>query len=147
MKVLVILGTHRNDSNTLAAIKKKLPFDTYDLIQLHERKIEHYKYDSSKPQDDFLTIIEEAIKADTIVFATPVYWYSMSGMMKVFFDRFTDLITTSKSMGRSLQGKKTYLFATGSDDELPVGFEVPFKKTSEYFSMEFSGTTYVACKD
>lgn len=72
----------------IAAIQKKLPFDTYDLIQLHVKKIEHYKYDSSKPQDDFLTIIEEAIKADTIVFATPVYWYAMSGMMKVFFDRF-----------------------------------------------------------
>ncbi len=45
-------------------------------------------------------------KYDVLIFATPVYWYSMSGIMKVFFDRITDLLTIKKDIGRKLKGKK-----------------------------------------
>ena len=45
-------------------------------------------------------------KYDTIIFATPVYWYSMSGILKVFIDRITDLLTIEKELGRKLRGKK-----------------------------------------
>lgn len=34
-------------------------------------------------------IAEKLINADVIVFATPVYFYSMSGQLKVFIDRLT----------------------------------------------------------
>lgn len=47
--------------------------------------------------------------ADNIVFATPVYWYAMSGRMKIFFDRFTDLLYTHKSIGKNLKGKKLFI--------------------------------------
>lgn len=63
---------------------------------------------------------------DKIIFATPVYWYSMSGLMKTFFDRLTDLVTIQKSVGRKLKGKETFLFAVGTDDLLPAGFTIPF---------------------
>ncbi|MCP4458779.1 MAG: NAD(P)H-dependent oxidoreductase [Cytophagales bacterium] len=38
--------------------------------------------------------------------ATPVYWYSMSGIMKVFLDRIYDVLTIEKELGRKLHGKK-----------------------------------------
>lgn len=141
--VLVILGTARNDSHTLKSLNKHLPFKNFELLELHKSNIHHYEYDHDL-RDDFLSIAEKMAAAETIVFATPVYWYAMSGALKVFFDRLTDLITVNKKIGRSLAGKKVYLFSTGTDPELPEGFEVPFRKTSEYFAMEYQQAFYVS---
>lgn len=144
---LVILGTNREESNTKTALQIHLPYKNYDLVQLSHLHIEHYQYGPQKPKDDFLTVVEKMLLANTIVFATPVYWYAMSAHMKIFFDRFSDLITTQKPMGKALKGKTTLLFATGYDDQLPEGFEVPFRRTSEYFDMNFDKTLYVSVKN
>lgn len=146
-KVIVILGSAREESNTLKALEKSLPFPEYELIDLTQHKIDHYTYESKKPNDDFLKIADKMATADVIVFATPVYWYAMSGRLKVFIDRFSDLITTSKPLGRSLEGKFTYLFVTGNSDRLPLGFEIPIKCTSEYLKMEYLGALYEPMKN
>ena len=39
--------------------------------------------------DDMDEILEEMVNADVIVFATPVYFFSMCGQMKTFIDRTT----------------------------------------------------------
>ncbi len=83
---------------------------------------------------------------ETIVFATPVYWYAMSGTMKIFFDRLTELTTKEKHLGHALAGKRTFLIASGTDPELPAGFEVPFRRTSSYFEMEFIKAFYFVCR-
>lgn len=140
-KVLVILGTSRDESNTLKALYSDLPFKKFDLVELHKKKIQPYDYEH-RHNDDFLKISQQMLDADIIVFATPVYWYSMSGTLKQFFDRLTELITTSKEIGRGLAHKKTYLLATGSDLEMPSGFEIPFQKTSEYFGMNYQQAFY-----
>ena len=140
---LVILGSNRKDSNTLKAAEELCPVDDYEIIDLLDYEIGHFSYEKSySPNDGFMEIAEKMKGADHIVFATPVYWYAMSGPMKVFFDRFTNLMSSYSPIGRMLAGKKTYLIASGTEPELPDGFEVPFAKTSEYFDMEFMGTQY-----
>jgi multimeric flavodoxin WrbA len=147
-KTLVILGTNRDESNTLKALKENLPFADYQLVELHKFKLQHYTYDrNNKPNDDFLSIASKMTEVENIVFATPVYWYAMSGVMKIFFDRLSELISTSKPLGRALSGKSVYLFSTGSELEMPDGFEVPFKRTSEYFEMKYVKSIYVSVKD
>jgi multimeric flavodoxin WrbA len=142
-RVLVILGSAREDSNTLKAVKEFCPFDSYEILDLKSVKLNPYNYNHSlNNQDDFQKIIEKMNQADHIIFATPVYWYSMSGLMKTLFDRFTELLSTYKQVGKSLKGKKTYLISVGSDQELPDGFEVPFKLTSEYFGMNYQRSFY-----
>jgi multimeric flavodoxin WrbA len=142
-KVLVILGSSRKNSDTLAAVKKLCPFKEYELIELYDYKIEHYDYDAAKMcQDDFIPIAKKLTKAEILIFATPVYWYSMSGQMKVFLDRLTELLYEYKPLGKALKGKKTYLIASGGRPDFPEGFEVPFKLTSEYFDMEYVGSFY-----
>lgn len=145
-QTLVILGTARSDSNTLKALKVHPTFRDCEVVELHQLKIDPYNYEQPT-SDDFLLVAEKMIHAKAIVFATPVYWYSMSGTLKVFFDRLTDLISTTKKLGRALAGKETYLFATGTDPELPEGFEVPFIKTSEYFDMKYQRAFYVCTTD
>ena len=51
------------------------------------------------------TIKELNSKYDTWIFVTPVYWYSMSGQMKIFLDRITDLLKWHKDEGRKIRGK------------------------------------------
>jgi hypothetical protein len=62
---------------------------------------------------DFLYVIEKMIEHDIIVFVSPVYWYSVSAELKVFIDRFSDLLTVHKSTGKKLKGKNIYLMTQG----------------------------------
>jgi multimeric flavodoxin WrbA len=146
-KVLVILGSARTESNTFKAIEKHLPFSEHTLMDLLKYEVLPYSYTGYSKEDDFLKIIQAMIESDVIVFATPVYWYAMSGSMKIFFDRFSDLITRQKLLGRALAGKETWLIAAGSDEVLHEGFEVPFARTSEYFDMIYQKAIYVCVKD
>ena len=58
-------------------------------------------------KDDMVDIIKEIFVSDVIVFASPVYFYSISGQMKTFIDR---LVTAY----RLITNKEVYyIFATG----------------------------------
>ena len=59
-------------------------------------------------KDDMSGIIDKMIKADVIVLATPVYFYSMSAQMKTMIDRCCPKYT-------SMKGKKFYYIATSGD--------------------------------
>jgi multimeric flavodoxin WrbA len=144
-KTLVILGSNRKNSLTESITRKALLQTEFDMIDLLDHKIAHYNYDGHYPADDeFEAIISKALPYDTIIFATPVYWYSMSGVMKVFFDRLTDLITIKKDLGRGLRGKSASMIAVGADPAIPDGFEVPFKHTAAYLGIQYKGCTYHA---
>lgn len=145
MKNIVILGTLREDSNTLKAIKQLCPFDDYEIIDLRKYRINLYSYDQTQnSDDDFHSIALKMKEADNIIFATPVYWYSMSSVLKIFFDRLSDLLSTYKPIGKSLKNKNTYLISTGSDTVLPDGFETPFRLTSTYFEMNYKEAFYLS---
>ena len=42
-------------------------------------------------RDDAAKIAEKVMNADTLVFATPIYYYEMSGQMKTLLDRMNAL--------------------------------------------------------
>ncbi len=145
MKTLVIMGSARDESNTSRAVKELCPFSEYELIDLRKFKINPYRYHQPNGQEDDFEMIALKMKdADQIIFATPVYWYSMSAIMKNFFDRFSDLLRAHKSIGKSLKGKKVYLIATGADVKLPSHFEDPFRLTAAYFDMTYEKSFYLS---
>ena len=84
------------------------------------------------------------LTSEHIVFATPVYWYSMSGTMKGFLDRLTDLLLDrdNREVSCALAGRNVWLLATGTDDCLPSGFHVPFEQTAAYFGMVWRQAFY-----
>lgn len=61
--------------------------------------------------DDADTIAQKMLTADIIVFATPIYFYEMSGQMKTMLDRSNPLYTTDYSF------RDIYLLATAADGE------------------------------
>ena len=87
---------------------------------------------------------------DTLIFATPVYWYAMSGTLKIFFDRFSDLLHYRKDLGRTLRGKSMAMISNsgendrklGLDAELMEGFEMPFVESANYLGMDYLGDVH-----
>ncbi|WP_420386421.1 flavodoxin family protein [Roseivirga sp.] len=144
---LVILGSARGDGDTFDLVNTLLKDIDFKLVNLLDWRVEEYNYDEEYSEEDqFPEIIEQMKEADLIIFATPVYWYSMSAQLKVFFDRMTNLTDLYKSTGKALKGKSTALISTGSSEEVPEGFYVPFRDTSHYFGMEFKRGYYQSSK-
>lgn len=142
MKPFVILGSARPDGDTRSAVDIAFPDGGIELLILAHRHVGGYDYAHSNDGDDFQPAVEAMLKTDSIVFATPVYWYAMSAPLKFFFDRLTDLTETAKDKGRALADRRIWVIATGTDDALPEGFDVPFRRTAEYFAMRYCGGIY-----
>ncbi len=144
--VLVIEGSARDDGNTAAltaSVLWHLKCGAVTRIDLSRLTIAPYNYAGRyEEDDDFLSIAALMRDARAIVLASPVYWYSMSGPMKVFFDRLTDLTDTHKAAGKALAGKRVFVIATGNSAEPPAAFEPPFADTARYFNMDYGGMLY-----
>jgi multimeric flavodoxin WrbA len=144
---LVILGSARPDGETRRAVDIAFPPGSVQLVALPHYTIGGYDYGHTNAGDDFSAIAEAMTAAQTIVFATPVYWYTMSAPLKIFFDRLTDLTENLKVQGKALAGKSVWVIATGTEAELPEGFEIPFARTADYFGMVYRGCAYLYTGD
>ena len=90
--------------------------------------------------DDFIPLMRNITSQyRRIIFATPVYWYSMSAIMKTFFDRISDLLTWEKELGRTLRGKEVGVVSCSGHNDLREGFDMPFKESAHYLGMEYLG--------
>jgi multimeric flavodoxin WrbA len=146
LSALILLGSARSDGLTAEAAGRLADRigTAAELIDLLSPRIEPFRYGETA-DDDFRGLVHRLTECDAIVFATPVYWYAMSGVMKNLFDRFTDLTGAGEAgrQGRALAGRRTWLLATGTDESAPDGFEVPFARTSAYLGMIWRGACYV----
>lgn len=68
--------------------------------------------------DDYDQIIELLLKSEVLIFATPVYWYSMSGVMKVMIDRLSQAMRDERypTLLAHLKTVKTIVVAVGGDE-------------------------------
>lgn len=71
-------------------------------------------------RDDAGAIVQKMLTADVIAFATPIYYYEMSGQMKTILDRSNPLFTTDYSF------RDIYFISTAAED----GDEVPARAVS-----------------
>ncbi|WP_268848430.1 flavodoxin family protein [Flavobacterium aestivum] len=143
LKGVIIQGSSRSNGNTNKIVSFVQKETSFDIIDLKSKQIGGFDYDSKNKDDDFLPLMEEIVnKYDTIIFATPVYWYSMSGIMKNFFDRIADCLKNEKEIGEKLQGKAMGMISCGSDSELKKGFEMPFVETANYLGMYYLGNVH-----
>lgn len=119
-----------------------------DFVDLNDYKIGYYDYNYQNQDDEFQPLIERLTQDyDTIVFATPIYWYSMAAVMKTFFDRISDLVRIHKDTGRRLRGKKMALISCASEAEMIEEFPMPFKRSADYLGMTFLGNVHGFMRD
>lgn len=143
---IVLIGSSRRDGNTARAAR--IAFPDAAIVDLAEQSIAAYDYAHRYPAGDaFLALAEAMIRHRDIVMATPVYWYAMSAQLKLFLDRWSDLITIRKDLGRALAGRRLWVLATSPEAEPPPGFEVPFRLTADYMDMVYGGALHAVCAE
>lgn len=62
-------------------------------------------------KDDVAEIMDKVKKSDVIVFATPIYYYEMSGQMKTLLDRLNPLYSSDYKF------RDVYMIATAAENE------------------------------
>jgi len=135
---VIILGSARKNGETKKVVSELVRISGWDLIDLLDYDIAHFDYNHHNKNDDFIQLMKRIVsKYDLMIFTTPVYWYSMSGIMKVFFDRFTDLLRIEKELGRKLRGKHVAAISCSNGDNLGEHFWLPFKKSAAYLGMNY----------
>lgn len=139
-KTVLLQGSSRSKGDTHLILNELNKNNQFDIIDLKTKNIGHFDYEFNNVNDDFIPLMTEILnKYDTIVFATPVYWYSMSGVLKVFFDRISDLIKTHKELGRQFRGKNMAMISNNNYNDLKEGFNMPFKESANYLGMNYLG--------
>lgn len=142
MKTIIVQGSSRSKGNTSKVVEILRQQWNCGYIDLNLYKVNPYDYEHKNQNDDFLKLMGQITEYDLIIFATPVYWYSMSGIMKTFFDRITDCLKVEKETGRKLRGKFMAAVSCGSDDIETEGFFVPFQKSANYLGMKYVGSCH-----
>lgn len=142
---MILLASARKNGNTSSLAKEYAQLTHSRMIDLNDYKINHFNYLQQK--DDFNDLIKEIIKYETIVLASPVYWYSVSSLMKAFLDRLTELLIFDKELGRKLRGKQGALLATGASDRPESCFEQQIKLSFDYLDINYKGMLYCFCEN
>lgn len=65
-------------------------------------------------QDDVNGIMAKVLAADVVVWATPIYYYEMSGQMKTLIDRMNAMYT------KDYRFRDVYMLSTAAEDEESV---------------------------
>ena len=138
LKKVIILGSSGKNGETKKVAMELMRISDCELIDLRDYEISHFDYEHKNRNDDFINIMKRIVdNYDVFIFATPVYWYAMSGIMKVFFDRLTDLLSIEKEIGRKLRNKNMAVISCSNGDNLKADFWLPFKKSAEYLGMNY----------
>lgn len=140
MRAIVIAGSSRNDGATEKLMHDMAALFALEVIDLNNYQFDYYDYEGKNRRDDFLPLMRNLIdNYDVLIFLTPVYWYAMSGIMKVFFDRITDLLTIEKDLGRKLRGKSMAALSVSLGGNIGEYFWLPFSESAKYLGMHYLG--------
>ena len=61
-----------------------------EVVDLATKRLSAYDYEHRNRDDDFEPLMTRVLEFERVIFASPVYWYSVSPPMKVFLDRIAD---------------------------------------------------------
>ncbi|KIL46760.1 flavodoxin family protein [Jeotgalibacillus soli] len=148
MSLLIICGSSRNDGNTETLAKAAASFYPGDVEWMHLRnhRIHQIVDQRHEPRgfdpvdDDHRALIEQMLRADAVIFATPVYWYGMSGHMKTFIDRWSQrLREPDLKFKERLKNKPAYVIICGGEQVMLKGLPLilQFRLIFEFVDMDF----------
>lgn len=136
----IFINTSVNKDGVGAGLAKKIfgqqKYTTIDLIDYQVNQ-----YGQNFAGDQFFEIIEAISGVDQLVIATPVYWSDMSGYLKTFIDRLSDIMDQDvAAKSAPLNGTKFIMVAQGTAPEDAFsGIDTVIKRVASRFYMDYLG--------
>ena len=150
METVILFGSPRRDGNTMdlvgafaAPLKARGRVRTINLNDINIRPCQGcltcIPAGNCKINDDMKDIRKYILESDLIVFATPVYWFTVSGQLKIAMDRCLPFL--DEQYNSRIKGKKAVTLMTcGSDDpEVCAPALATFSKTFDLLGLSFAG--------
>ena len=106
MSILFVNASPNPRGTTARLTAQLLAGHAYDTIELGTTKV--YDYGQTFDDDRFDEVADAMRAADTIVFGSPLYWHSFSGMLRNLIDRYYG------TMEGQLDGKRLFFILQGS---------------------------------
>jgi len=158
-KVLSILGSPRSTSNstflTDAFLEEYRNLRPDDLIV--SKKLQGMRIQACTGcemckrigngcvlKDDMNVLYPLVRGADIILYASPVYWWGISGQLKIFMDRLHALDHAV------FAGKRIVVIVTGSDESSGIQYQLiqrQFQEICDYLSMDLAGYLPISADD
>lgn len=149
MSIVVIHGSSRKNGNTQYLTYHAVPKEKGTHIYLQDHNIQpiiderHATEGFHEVNDDHKDLIDQMLEHDIIVFATPIYWYAMSGPMKIFIDRWSQIMRDPDytHFREEMKGKKVYVIAVGGDNPHIKGLPLmqQFQYICQFYGMTLEG--------
>ncbi len=153
-KILVISGSPRKKGNTNAMVDAFIK-----ASEVRGNSVKHYDvtnmkigpchacmtcYKTGKAcsfDDDFNVIAPDILDADVIVYAMPVYWYSIPSQIKGVIDRVFSLVVG----GKDVAGKKCALICCCEEHDATVldGVRIPMERIAKLLKWEMTGEVLI----
>jgi multimeric flavodoxin WrbA len=146
---IALFASARRNGHTGALTDRIAALLGIEVVDLAKLRMAPYDYEHGHRDDDFEPLMLRALEFDPLIFASPVYWYSVSSPMKVFLDRVTDFLDLPDLLdhGRRLRGKTGHVVCTSIYPDPPRPFVEAFADTFEYLGMKFGAIAHLNCAD
>ncbi|MEK4027021.1 MULTISPECIES: flavodoxin family protein [Bacillaceae] len=151
MNITTFIGSSRKESNSerLADLvtkdikHQKIYLKDLFIQPIHD--LRHAEGGFQSVEDDYDIIINAFLESDIVIFSTPIYWYTMSGIMKNMVDRLSQAIRDERfpQFTEHLQSVEAIVLAVGGDEPKIKGLPLiqQFQYTFDFLNMHFS--TYI----
>jgi multimeric flavodoxin WrbA len=117
MNLIAFYGSIRDKGNseTLADIAlQDLDVTKVFLRDYHINPISTQRHED----DDYQMLIRKQVLADVLLFVTPVYWYGMSSLLKLYIDRWSETLRDPAlpDFREKMRAKEVHLITVGGDE-------------------------------
>ena len=147
-KGIILVGSSRSHGDTSKVVTYLQEITGFEAVDLSQKDIGYFDYEFKNKDDDFNYLFKGIVQNyQTIIFATPVYWYTMSATMKTFLDRISDFLYQEKDFGRMLRGMNMGMLSCSNSDDRPEEFHLPFSRSASYLGMNYLGDVHSWIKD
>jgi multimeric flavodoxin WrbA len=149
MTIAVIYGGTRQNGNAeiltehvvRGLVTEKIFLRDYNIQPIVDMR--HSPDGFQETNDDYNSIIDRILPHNILIFSTPIYWYSMSGTMKNFIDRWSQTLRDTKypDFKNKMASKRAFVIAVGGDDPSIKGLPMiqQFKYIFDFIGMDFGG--------
>ncbi|MCE3020773.1 flavodoxin family protein [Staphylococcus pasteuri] len=121
--ITVLFGGSRPEGNTAQLTQYALENVEHQWIDVTQyqlnpvRDVRHNDKKIDSYPDDYEQLIKTVLESDVVIFASPIYWYSLSASLKAFIDHWSETMVDERySDFKEIMSKKDFrLILVGGD--------------------------------